>query len=39
MLPHGLKAKCEIARKPENKFKNRYGNIVACKYQFNFTFL
>ena len=27
----GLKAKCEIARKPENKVKNRYGNIVACK--------
>lgn len=30
-LNHGLKEKCDIARKPENKLKNRYGNIVACK--------
>jgi protein tyrosine phosphatase len=28
-LSHGLKMKCDIARKPENKLKNRYGNIVA----------
>lgn len=27
----GLRAKCELARRPENKLKNRYGNIVACK--------
>ena len=27
----GLLAQCDIARKPENKSKNRYGNIVACK--------
>ncbi|XP_059151900.1 receptor-type tyrosine-protein phosphatase T-like [Physella acuta] len=28
-LPMGLLAQCEIARRPENKVKNRYGNIVA----------
>ncbi|GFO41460.1 receptor-type tyrosine-protein phosphatase kappa, partial [Plakobranchus ocellatus] len=28
-LPMGLLAQCDIARKPENKSKNRYGNIVA----------
>lgn len=28
-LPMGLLALCEVARRPENKAKNRYGNIVA----------
>lgn len=28
----GLLALCEVARRPENKAKNRYGNIVACKF-------
>ncbi|XP_055884947.1 receptor-type tyrosine-protein phosphatase T-like isoform X2 [Biomphalaria glabrata] len=28
-LPMGLLAQCEVARKLENKVKNRYGNIVA----------
>ncbi|PVD22956.1 hypothetical protein C0Q70_16216 [Pomacea canaliculata] len=30
MLPAGLIASCEVARKEENKLKNRYGNIIAC---------
>ncbi|CAL1546634.1 unnamed protein product [Lymnaea stagnalis] len=28
-LPMGLLAQCEVARRQENKVKNRYGNIVA----------
>ncbi|XP_060083634.1 receptor-type tyrosine-protein phosphatase kappa-like [Ylistrum balloti] len=28
-LPHGLMALCEAAKKPENRPKNRYGNIIA----------
>ncbi|XP_041359713.1 receptor-type tyrosine-protein phosphatase kappa-like [Gigantopelta aegis] len=28
-LPMGLLALCEVARRPDNKAKNRYGNIVA----------
>ena len=28
----GLKAKCDVAKRPENKHKNRYGNIIACEY-------
>ena len=27
----GLLALCEVARRAENKAKNRYGNIVACE--------
>jgi protein tyrosine phosphatase len=23
---------CEVARRPENKLRNRYGNIIACKW-------
>ena len=30
MLPAGLTASCEVARREENKAKNRYGNIIAC---------
>ena len=30
-IPQGLTAKCEVARRPENKLRNRYGNIVACE--------
>ncbi|XP_076463157.1 receptor-type tyrosine-protein phosphatase T-like isoform X2 [Babylonia areolata] len=29
MLPAGLTATCEVARREENKMKNRYGNIIA----------
>lgn len=29
LIPAGLTAKCDIAKKSENKVKNRYGNIVA----------
>ncbi|XP_070194103.1 receptor-type tyrosine-protein phosphatase epsilon-like [Littorina saxatilis] len=29
MLPAGLTATCEVARREENKGKNRYGNIIA----------
>ncbi|ELU04626.1 hypothetical protein CAPTEDRAFT_173573 [Capitella teleta] len=28
-IPQGLTAMCEVARRPENKLRNRYGNIVA----------
>lgn len=31
LIPAGLTASCEVAKKPENKDKNRYGNIIACK--------
>ena len=31
-LPQGLLFSCDVARKSENRSKNRYGNIVACKY-------
>ena len=31
----GLLALCEVARRPENKAKNRYGNIVACEFYYN----
>ena len=30
MLPAGLTATCEVAKREENKTKNRYGNIIAC---------
>ena len=30
-LPHGLRGKSEVAKDPENKLKNRYGNIIACE--------
>ncbi|XP_062618537.1 receptor-type tyrosine-protein phosphatase kappa-like isoform X1 [Saccostrea cucullata] len=29
LIPAGLTASCEIAKKTENKDKNRYGNIIA----------
>nr|KAG5710302.1 hypothetical protein BaRGS_009018 [Batillaria attramentaria] len=29
LLPAGLTASCEVARREENKMKNRYGNIIA----------
>ncbi|XP_022315948.2 receptor-type tyrosine-protein phosphatase kappa-like isoform X2 [Crassostrea virginica] len=29
LIPAGLTASCEIAKKSENKDKNRYGNIIA----------
>ncbi|KAL8611618.1 hypothetical protein ACOMHN_064739 [Nucella lapillus] len=29
VLPAGLTASCEVARRDENKMKNRYGNIIA----------
>ncbi|XP_035826839.1 receptor-type tyrosine-protein phosphatase alpha [Aplysia californica] len=29
LLPAGITATCEVARKNENKLKNRYGNIIA----------
>nr|XP_011451000.2 receptor-type tyrosine-protein phosphatase kappa isoform X5 [Crassostrea gigas] len=29
LIPAGLTASCEVAKKPENKDKNRYGNIIA----------
>ncbi|XP_014783728.1 receptor-type tyrosine-protein phosphatase T isoform X3 [Octopus bimaculoides] len=29
LTPAGLTAKCDVAKKTENKMKNRYGNIVA----------
>jgi len=32
LIPTGVTAMCEAARKDENKNKNRYGNIVACKF-------
>ena len=34
MLPAGLTATCEVARRDENKGKNRYGNIIACTATF-----
>lgn len=29
LLPAGLTATCDVARREENKLKNRYGNIIA----------
>ncbi|KAK3787252.1 hypothetical protein RRG08_055974 [Elysia crispata] len=29
LLPAGVTAPCEIAKRNENKYKNRYGNIIA----------
>ncbi|GFN95135.1 receptor-type tyrosine-protein phosphatase t, partial [Plakobranchus ocellatus] len=29
LLPAGVTAPCEVARRNENKYKNRYGNIIA----------
>ncbi|XP_059158477.1 receptor-type tyrosine-protein phosphatase mu-like [Physella acuta] len=29
LLPAGITSTCEVARKNENKLKNRYGNIIA----------
>ena len=31
-IPYGLQYKCEIAKQPQNRNKNRYGNIVACQF-------
>jgi len=31
-LPFGLLALCHTALKPENKTKNRYADIIACKF-------
>ena len=31
-LPMGLKQPAEAARRPENRTKNRYGNIIACEW-------
>lgn len=30
-IPWGLKFSHDIAKHPDNKLKNRYGNIIACK--------
>ena len=30
-LPIGLKQPAEAARLPQNRTKNRYGNIIACE--------
>ena len=31
-IPFGIHAKCEAAKKPENKSRNRFLNIIACEY-------
>jgi len=31
LIPWGLKYPHEIAKHPDNKIKNRYGNIIACE--------
>jgi len=38
-LPQGLVSPCDVARKSENRTKNRYANIVACKYNYNYFLL
>jgi len=30
-IPWGLKFSHDVAKLPDNKHKNRYGNIIACK--------
>ena len=32
LIPAGITALCEAAKRCENKSKNRYGNIVACRF-------
>ena len=32
LIPWGLRYSREVAIQPDNKLKNRYGNIIACKY-------
>lgn len=32
LIPWGLRYSREVAIQPDNKLKNRYGNIIACKF-------
>lgn len=38
LIPWGLKFSHEIAKQPDNRIKNRYANIVACKSSLNDSF-
>lgn len=31
----GQSASWDVAKKEQNRTKNRYGNIIACKYEVN----
>ena len=32
-LPQNMKTSWEVSKKPLNKIKNRYGNIVTCNFE------
>ena len=37
-LPQNMKTSWEVSKKPFNKMKNRYGNIVTCIFEKNLYF-